>query len=97
MSGDVFGNGMLQSRETKLLAAFDHRHIFIDPEPDPHASWTERKRLFDLPRSSWADYDAKLISKGGGIFPRTAKEITLSEEMKSLTSLLKDKATAAGS
>src|SRR5262245_8907988 len=80
MSGDVFGNAMLQSREIKLLAAFDHRHIFIDPEPDPHASWTERKRLFDMPRSSWADYNTKLISKGGGVFPRTAKEITLSEE-----------------
>ena len=93
MSGDVFGNAMLQSRELKLVAAFDHRHIFIDPEPDPHASWDERKRLFDLPRSSWADYNASLISKGGGIFPRTAKEIPLGEEMKELTSLLKDKAT----
>jgi glutamate dehydrogenase len=93
MSGDVFGNGMLQSRETKLLAAFDHRHIFIDPTPDPDASWNERKRLFDLPRSSWADYDAKLISKGGGIFPRTSKEIPLSEELRTLTGLLKDKAT----
>ncbi len=93
MSGDVFGNAMLLSRETKLLAAFDHRHIFIDPEPDPHASWDERKRLFDLPRSSWADYNASLISRGGGVFPRTAKEITLSEEIKALTGLLKDKAT----
>ncbi len=93
MSGDVFGNAMLQSRELKLVAAFDHRHIFIDPEPDPHASWNERKRLFELPRSSWADYNASLISQGGGVFPRSAKEITLSEEMKSLTALLKDKAT----
>jgi glutamate dehydrogenase len=91
MSGDVFGNAMLQSRELKLLAAFDHRHIFIDPEPDPHASWAERKRLFELPRSSWADYDAKLISPGGGVFPRSAKEITLGEEMKALTGLIKDK------
>jgi glutamate dehydrogenase len=93
MSGDVFGNAMLQSRETKLLAAFDHRHIFIDPTPDPHLSWAERKRLFDLPRSSWADYDAKLISRGGGVFARTSKEIALSDEMKSLTGLLKDKTT----
>ena len=64
---------MLLSRETKLLAAFDHRHIFIDPEPDPHASWAERKRLFDLPRSSWADYNTSLISRGGGVFPRTPR------------------------
>jgi glutamate dehydrogenase len=93
MSGDVFGNAMLQSRELKLLAAFDHRHIFIDPEPDPRASWAERKRLFELPRSSWADYDAKLISPGGGVFARTAKEIALSEEIKALTGLIKDKAS----
>ena len=64
MSGDVFGNGMLLSKETKLLAAFDHRHIFIDPAPDPALRWVERKRLFDLPRSSWMDYDKKLISAG---------------------------------
>src|SRR5262245_6439748 len=93
MSGDVFGNAMLQSRETKLIAAFDHRHIFLDPKPDPHASFAERKRMFDLPRSSWADYNAQLISKGGGIFPRTAKEIALSDEVKELTGLLKDKAS----
>ena len=93
MSGDVFGNGMLMSKATKLVAAFDHRHIFIDPSPDSAASWNERKRLFDLPRSSWADYDAKLVSKGGGIFPRTAKTIDLTEEMKTLTGLAKDKAT----
>src|SRR6185503_16962081 len=95
MSGDVFGNGMLQSKEIKLLAAFDHRHIFFDPSPDPHASWTERKRMFDLPRSSWADYDTKLISKGVGVFPRTSKEIPLSSEMKALTGLAKDRATPA--
>ncbi len=65
MSGDVFGNGMLLSKYTKLLAAFDHRHIFIDPDPDPAKSWAERQRMFDLPRSSWADYDKSLISKGG--------------------------------
>jgi glutamate dehydrogenase len=95
MSGDVFGNGMLQSKETKLLAAFDHRHIFLDPSPDPHVSYAERKRMFDLPRSSWADYDAKLISKGGGVFPRTAKEIPLSDEVKTALGLSKDKATPA--
>ncbi len=80
MSGDVFGNGMLLSRQIKLVAAFDHRHIFIDPEPDSEASFRERERLFKLPRSSWADYDAKLISKGGGIWPRSAKAIALSPE-----------------
>jgi glutamate dehydrogenase len=80
MSGDVFGNGMLLSRHIRLIAAFDHRHIFIDPNPDAAASFAERERLFDLPRSSWADYDAKLISKGGGIHPRSAKTIALSPE-----------------
>jgi glutamate dehydrogenase len=69
MSGDVFGNGMLLSKAIKLVAAFDHRHIFIDPDPDPAKSWAERKRLFDLPRSSWDDYDRKLMSKGGGDLP----------------------------
>jgi glutamate dehydrogenase len=82
MSGDVFGNGMLLSQSLKLIAAFDHRHIFIDPNPDPAASWKERKRLFDLPRSSWDDYDRKLISKGGGVFPRTEKSIALSPEAR---------------
>jgi glutamate dehydrogenase len=80
MSGDVFGNGMLLSRHIKLVAAFDHRHIFIDPEPDIEKSFVERERMFALPRSSWVDYDAKLISKGGGVFPRTAKSIPLSPE-----------------
>ena len=81
MSGDVFGNGMLLSKSIRLIAAFDHRHIFIDPNPtDAEASWAERKRLFELPRSSWDDYDRKLISKGGGVFPRTEKSITLSSE-----------------
>jgi glutamate dehydrogenase len=84
MSGDVFGNGMLLSRAIKLVAAFDHRHIFFDPDPDPARSWKERDRMFKLPRSSWADYDAKLISKGGGIFPRSAKEIKLSREVRAL-------------
>jgi glutamate dehydrogenase len=83
MSGDVFGNGMLLSRSLRLLAAFDHRHIFIDPDPDPETSWKERKRLFDLPRSSWDDYDRKLISKGGGVYPRTEKSISLSAEARS--------------
>ena len=79
MSGDVFGNGMLLSKAIRLVAAFDHRHIFIDPDPDPAASWKERKRMFDLPRSSWEDYDASLISKGGGVFARDAKSIKLSK------------------
>jgi len=82
MSGDVFGNGMLLSKSIKLIAAFDHRHIFIDPNPDAATSWKERKRMFDLPRSSWDDYDRKLLSKGGGIFPRTQKSIELSAEAR---------------
>ena len=82
MSGDVFGNGMLLSKAVKLVAAFDHRHIFLDPNPDPAASWKERKRLFELPRSSWEDYDSKLISKGGGVFPRDTKSIKLSKAMQ---------------
>jgi len=82
MSGDVFGNGMLLSKSLKLIAAFDHRHIFIDPDPDPARSWAERKRMFDLPRSSWDEYDKKLISKGGGVWPRTEKSIPLSAEAR---------------
>ncbi|AYJ48263.1 NAD-glutamate dehydrogenase domain-containing protein [Rhodococcus sp. P1Y] len=78
MSGDVFGNGMLLSRSIKLVAAFDHRHIFIDPLPNAERSFVERRRLFDLPRSTWSDYDRELISEGGGVWPRTAKSITLS-------------------
>ncbi len=84
MSGDVFGNGMLLSRAIKLVAAFDHRHIFLDPDPDPAASYAERERLFALPRSSWADYDAKLISKGGGVFPRDQKSIPLTPQVKAM-------------
>ena len=80
MSGDVFGNGMLQSPFTRLIAAFDHRHIFIDPEPDPAASYAERQRLFDLPRSSWDDYDRSLLSDGGGVHERSAKSIELSQQ-----------------
>ncbi|MGL5838286.1 MAG: NAD-glutamate dehydrogenase [Sphingorhabdus sp.] len=87
MSGDVFGNGMLLSKSIKLVAAFDHRHIFLDPNPDPATSWKERSRLFNLPRSSWADYNAKLISKGGGVFARSEKEIKLSPEVRSLLGL----------
>jgi len=91
MSGDVFGNGMLLSEQTRLLAAFDHRHIFIDPDPDAAASYAERKRMFDLPRSSWADYNKGLISQGGGIFARTLKEIPLSAEIKAVAGVTADK------
>ncbi|MTI17866.1 NAD-glutamate dehydrogenase [Rhodobacteraceae bacterium RKSG542] len=87
MSGDVFGNGMLLSKAIRLVAAFDHRDIFIDPNPDPETTWVERKRLFDVGRSSWQDYDASLISKGGGIFPRSAKSIELTDEIRKLLDL----------
>ena len=90
MSGDVFGNGMLLSRHIKLVAAFDHRNIFIDPTPDPEKSFKERERMFKLPRSSWEDYDQKLISKGGGIFDRKAKSVTLTPEIQKLLDI-KDK------
>jgi len=90
MAGDVFGNGMLLSKHIKLIGAFNHLHIFIDPDPDPAKSWAERQRLFDLPRSAWSDYDANLISKGGGIFERKAKSIKLTPEMKALFGLDKD-------
>jgi len=82
MSGDVFGNGMLLSKAIKLVAAFDHRHIFIDPDPDPAKSWKERERMFDLPRSSWDDYDRKVMSKGGMIVPRSQKSIDLTKEAR---------------
>src|SRR3712207_3598630 len=78
MSGDVFGNGLLVSRRTKLVAAFDHRHIFLDPDPDPESSFAERERLFRLPRSSWADYDSSKISAGGGVYGRNLKRVPLS-------------------
>jgi glutamate dehydrogenase len=87
MSGDVFGNGMLLSKAIKLVAAFDHRHIFIDPDPDPAKSWEERARMFALPRSSWADYDPALISRGGGVYARTEKSITLSPEAQAMLGL----------
>jgi glutamate dehydrogenase len=80
MSGDVFGNGMLLSKHIRLVAAFDHRHVFLDPNPDPAKSYVERERMFALPRSSWDDYDKSLISKGGGVFPRSAKAIKVSKE-----------------
>ncbi|KOX12906.1 NAD-glutamate dehydrogenase [Saccharothrix sp. NRRL B-16348] len=82
MSGDVFGNGMLLSEHIRLVAAFDHRHIFIDPDPTAAASFAERKRLFELPRSSWDDYDRSLISEGGGVWPRTAKSIPVSAQAR---------------
>lgn len=82
MSGDVFGNGMLLSEHIRLVAAFDHRHIFIDPNPDAATSYAERRRLFDLPRSSWADYETGLLSAGGGIHPRSAKSIPLNSHVR---------------
>ncbi|WP_028920402.1 NAD-glutamate dehydrogenase [Pseudoxanthomonas suwonensis] len=87
MSGDVFGNGMLLSKHIRLVAAFDHRHIFLDPDPDAATSFAERERLFKLPRSSWADYDTKLISKGGGIYPRSAKAIEITPQVRAALGL----------
>lgn len=84
MSGDVFGNGLLVSKQTKLIAAFDHRHIFIDPDPDPVLSYEERERLFAMPRSSWADYDVRKVSEGGGVYPRNARFIPLSDRAREL-------------
>ena len=95
MSGDVFGNGMLRSAHTNLIAAFDHRHVFLDPDPDPATSFAERRRLFALPRSSWADYNAKLISKGGGVFERSRKSIALSPEIAARLGLTAEKLTPA--
>lgn len=90
MSGDVFGNGMLLSRHTKLIGAFNHVHIFLDPDPDPELSFEERKRLFNLPRSSWKDYKPELISAGGGVFERSAKSIKLTPEIKRILDTEKD-------
>ncbi|HEX2729307.1 MAG TPA: NAD-glutamate dehydrogenase domain-containing protein, partial [Rubrobacteraceae bacterium] len=84
MSGDVFGNGMLLSRHIKLVAAFNHLHVFLDPDPDPETSFTERERLFGLSRSTWSDYDENLISEGGGVFPRSAKSIPLSPQVREM-------------
>jgi glutamate dehydrogenase len=93
MAGDVFGNGMLCSRHTRLIAAFNHMHIFIDPTPDSEKSYIERERLFNLPRSSWTDYNSKLISKGGGVFSRSDKSIPLSPEMKKMLGVDKNSLT----
>jgi glutamate dehydrogenase len=93
MSGDVFGNGMLRERTIRLVAAFDHRDIFIDPTPDPERSFEERRRLFDLPRSSWRDFDQSIISRGGGVFSRTAKEIDLSIEARTALGVTAAKVT----
>ena len=87
MSGDVFGNGLLRSRAVKLVAAFDHRDIFLDPDPDPGASFDERQRLYDLPGSSWQDYDRDLISPGGGVFPRSVRTVPLPDEVRALLRL----------
>ncbi|EWY40487.1 NAD-glutamate dehydrogenase [Skermanella stibiiresistens SB22] len=95
MAGDVFGNGMLLSRHTCLVGAFNHLHIFCDPNPDPAASFEERRRLFDLPRSTWADYDAGLLSRGGAIFDRKAKSLKLSPEIQARFGLTRDKVTPA--
>ncbi|TNE41539.1 MAG: NAD-glutamate dehydrogenase [Alphaproteobacteria bacterium] len=93
MSGDVFGNGMLLSTKIRLVAAFDHRNIFIDPAPDAAKSFKERERMFKLPRSSWEDYDPKLISKGGGVFDRKAKSVSLSPEIRKLLDIKADHVT----
>jgi glutamate dehydrogenase len=95
MSGDVFGNGMLLERTIRLVAAFDHRDIFLDPDPDPEVSFTERKRLFEMPRSSWQDYDKKLISAGGGVFSRRAKSVPLSDQARKLLGISAGEATPA--
>ncbi|MCW2848677.1 MAG: NAD-glutamate dehydrogenase [Marmoricola sp.] len=95
MSGDVFGNGMLCSEHIQLVAAFDHRDIFIDPHPDPATSYAERKRLFDLPRSSWQDYDTSLISAGGGVFRRSAKSIPISAQMREVLGIEAQRLTPA--
>ena len=93
MGGDVFGNGMLLSRSLKVVAAFNHLHIFVDPQPDPATSYTERERLFGLPRSSWADYDRTLISPGGGVFERTMKSIPISNDMRTAFAISAERLT----
>jgi glutamate dehydrogenase len=95
MSGDVFGNGMLLSEQTRLLAAFDHRHIFLDPDPDPAKSYAERQRMFELPRSSWDDYDRRAVSKGGGVFARTLKSIPLTRDVKAMLGVSADSLSPA--
>jgi len=93
MGGDVFGNGMLLSKHIKLLGAFNHMHIFVDPNPDPAKSWKERKRLFDTPRTTWADYDKKVMSKGAAVFERSAKSLTLSAEIRECFGITKKSVT----
>ena len=93
MSGDVFGNGMLLSRKIRLVGAFNHRHIFLDPNPDPETSFAERKRLFDAPRSSWTDYDHATLSEGGGIHERSAKSITLSPQVRKALGVSQERLT----
>ena len=95
MSGDVFGNGMLLSRHIRLVAAFDHRHVFIDPQPDAAASFAERERLFRLPRSSWADYEGKLISEGGGVWARSEKTVPLSPQARAALGIEAEQLTPA--
>ena len=90
MSGDVFGNGMLLSEHIRLVAAFDHRHVFLDPDPDAATSYAERRRMFELPGSSWADYDESLISEGGGVYPRTAKSVPISAQVRERLGLAED-------
>jgi glutamate dehydrogenase len=90
MSGDVFGNGMLLSKHIRLVAAFDHRHVFLDPNPDSATSWVERKRMFELPRSSWDDYDRALISEGGGVYSREQKSIPISAQVREALGLAGD-------
>ncbi len=96
MSGDVFGNALLLSRRARLLGAFNHRHVFVDPDPDPAASWKERRRLFRKPRSSWSDYDASRISRGGGVFERDAKDVALSARARRLFDLPERERIAPG-
>ena len=93
MGGDVFGNGMLLSAQIQLVATFNHRHIFLDPSPDPQSSWDERKRLFNSPKSDWSDYDSKLISQGGGVYLRSVKSIPLSKEVQKLLNIDADQMT----
>jgi glutamate dehydrogenase len=93
MSGDVFGNGMLRSKHIRLVAAFDHRHVFVDPDPDPAKSWRERERMFRLPRSSWADYDRKALSPGGGVWSRADKQLKLTPQARALLGLTAEAST----
>jgi glutamate dehydrogenase len=95
MAGDVFGNGMLQSPHIRLLAAFNHQHIFLDPNPDAAASYKERERMFALPRSTWEDYNRKVISKGGGVYPRSAKSIKVSPQVQAMLGIKRDSSTPA--